>query len=263
MDHSKEYILEKAGQIRKSKQDFYFSNLYTLTQDPIVVAETDQAIAFAVQDRDVKRVFFSAASPEALTEVLKQMPEKSGIEIMGRTLDERAKQAILDAGYGLFATYLRATNAKLKDTYSNNIPDRFKGIDLDSYITEPTEEQIDEIRALLYSKFRPLTSHIQTKEELAQQNREKCVLVSVRDGEIVTLLTHFRQGKKLYMEHMINVGESERMHALYFKVLQDAVDDGINYAYTWMRTDNTRAHAFAGRYGLVDDKMRNFVFEKA
>ena len=135
MDHSREYILEKAGQIRKSKQDFYFSNLYTLTQDPIVVAETEQAIAFAVQDRDVKRVFFSAASPEALTEVLKQMPEKSGIEIMGRTLDERAKQAILDAGYGLFATYLRATNAKLKDTYSSNIPDRFKGIDLDSYVS--------------------------------------------------------------------------------------------------------------------------------
>ena len=118
-------------------------------------------------------------------------------------------------------------------------------------------------------------SGIQTDEAIALLQTEKQGSGGILEQGLAAAKEKIDEGATLYEAlnasgifpeyalDMINVGESERMHALYFKVLQDAVDDGINYAYTWMRTDNTRAHAFAGRYGLVDDKMRNFVFEKA
>lgn len=262
MEDKKKYITDKNAVIRKGKKDFFISNIFSVPGEILSIKEEENGIAFLVSDNGVKRAYFSCSEIDSIYALMEDMPKDTGVEIIDRELNSMVSEVLGRIGFEHFATYLRASNKDLVVTYDKNIPDRFQNIKYEEYARLATLEDVDQIYCLLYETFNPLTSHLQNIEELRNDILRKGVRISVNRGMVEALLTYKFQGKKLYMEHMVNRGESILMHSLYFPVLKYAVEHNVNYAYTWMRDDNGRALAFAKRYGIIPDGIRNYVFIK-
>ena len=262
MQDKKRYILDKITEIRKNKADFYMSNVFKVPDSIVDFYEDENGIAFLINDKDVYRAYFACNKASSLQKLLSKMPTHTGVEIIGKSLDSITKEALEKSGYSNFTTYLRACNTNLKETFDKNIPDKFKNVDYRAYVQNATLKEMEQIYELLYGTFTPLTSHLQNEEELKEDIKNNKVRISIEDTKVIAILTYDQKGKKLYMEHAINQGRSILMHSLYFSVLEDAVIDGVNFVYTWMREDNDRVLAFAKRYGIVPDGIKNYVYIK-
>ena len=256
----RQYILKKMTEIRKSKTLDFISNIYSIPNHIVQYEENENAIAFLIDDKGVKRAYFSSNDKFSLHCLLKRFPSETGVEIIDYSLGNSIATALQESEYELFAKYLRLTNANLKETYNLHIPNRFKDVNCEKLFKFATEKDMIQIYKLLYSTFKPLTSHLQNMKELQDDIINQRVAVVENNQKIETLLTFKYQGKKLYMEHMINTGRSEYMHALYFYILNKAVNEDIKVVYTWVREDNFRALTFVDRYGLVPDGIKNYVF---
>ena len=260
--NSREFILNRMTEIRKQKQDFYVSNIFGFHDDIEMVKENECGVAFLIRDRGVDRIYFASNEPESLEELLRDFPAGAGIELIDRSIDARTALHLQRAGYQKLATYLRLTNSRLGQTLYDRIPARLRNVPCERYAGRAASSDTDDIYHLLYETFHPLTSHLQDREMLKAQIEDGRILLVKEKGKLTTLLTYELQGKKLYMEHMINRGDSIYMHALYFTVLQEVLHQGIDVVYTWIRKDNARALAFAGRYGLTPDGVQNYVYVK-
>lgn len=255
-------ILHLASEFRRNKTGYYCSNIFSVPPTVKQYERANGAAAFSIDDKGVERVYFTADNPEDLAAVLERFGEGAGIEIIGKTLDDETRNALEKAGFKSFCVYLRATIPNLKEDIYKNLPERFQGVKCWDYIEYATLDDLDAIYDMLYETFKPLTSHLQDREELKQQILDKRFVVSRTDGEVSGLMSYEYQGRKLYMEHAVNRGASINMHAMYFALLEKAIDDGINTAYTWMRDDNDRVLAFTRRYGYVIEDIKNYVFQK-
>lgn len=262
MGNNKEYILRKITEIRKIRGEKLLNNIYSIPDDIEQFYENENGISFLINDKGVNRVYFISNKPESLHELLEDYPEGTGIEIIGRDLDEAMEVALRESGYEPFEIFLRASNTKLIETYDQRIPEKYEGIDCLQYVQNAETKHADEIYNLLWETFTPLVSHLQDKEQLKEQILQERIVVSKENGVLTALLTYEFQGKKLYMEHAVNHGSGILMHSLYFTTLKKAADVGINYVYTWMREDNVRALGFARRYGIVPDGIKNFIYQK-
>ena len=255
-------ILQLASQFRRERTGYYCSNIFSVPETIKRYEKADGAAAFSIDDKGVERVYFAANSPSDLESVLSRFDDGAGIEILGKGLDEETEHALDRAGFKPFAVYLRATIFNMKEDIYKNLPEKYRDVNCQDYREVATQDNLEDIYDLLYSTFKPLTSHLQDREELKQQISENRFIISRTEGKVTGLLSYEYQGRKLYMEHMINKGPSINMHAMYMPVLEKAIEDGINTAYTWMRVDNERAHAFARHYGYVLEDVRNYVFQK-
>lgn len=262
MDNRATEIRTKISELKKKKTGYFDSNIFTMPQEFEDVIIGEDAVVYVFNDKGVKRVYFAACDPKALQAVLAKLPSGSGIEMIGKGIKDETKAAIEEAGFELFETYLRATIPNMKEDIYKNIPDKFKGVDCWGNIQYAEPRHAQEIYDLLYSTFDPFTSHLQSMEELMEDIEQKQFVVATEDDHVFGLMSYEYQGKKLYMEHAINRGPSVYMHSLYFALLEKAIEDGINVAYTWMRIDNDRILAFANRYGYVLEDIRSFAFRK-
>lgn len=258
----REEILRKITNLRKSGK--IFTNIFNVPQQGLLdIIEESEGIAFLLQDRDVKRGYFCVSKPQVMKSLINNFPAGTGVEWLGRGIDDEVCDSLLESGYSYYATYLRNGNYSLKESMDKSIPLDLQKLDCSLFVQEGRVEQIPEMHALLYKHFNPITSHIQTEAELKENILNNQLKVATADGKIVALLTYYMQKKKIYMEHMINDGDRHLMHALYYSVLKEAVANGINVADTWVRESNSRALAFVKRYGLSPDGMKNFVYIKA
>lgn len=258
----KDRILRKVTTLKKEKTSYYTSNIFGIQDSISNIEENEHAIAFVFLDKTVKRVQFAANDGDSLKEVLERMPVPSGIEYIGNELDEITKKAIVDAGYRFEGDYVRRIIKNLKDDIYVNIPDKFKGVDCESNYRYATQEDAEAIYKMLYETFSPFTSHLVNMEELKEQIDKREVVVAPPEGPITGLLTFWYQGRKLYMEHAINRGESVNMHSMYFSVLEKAAKDGINVCDTWVEINNIPSMKFGNRYGFVNERLHNFAFVK-
>lgn len=256
------YITKKISSIRRSKDDFFFSNIFTVPKDIEETYENENGIAFVIDDKGVKRAYLAANDVGSIRFLLEKLPVGTGIEIITEEMPSAVADVFKKSKCELFATYLRASNKALIDTLDDNIPKKFKDIDYKKYVQRATLEYLDQIYDLLYETFNPLTSHLQSREELKRDILEGNVNISTENGIVQTVHTYEFIGKKLNLEHLVNKGASVLVHSLYYYTLRRAADMGINYAYTWMRDDNERIWAFTKRYGIIADGVKNFVYVK-
>lgn len=255
-------VFGEMSKIRKNKTDFFASNIYGNPPKIDMIEQSGNAIAYGYDDKGVFRVYFAGNNADELNLALKKFPKGSSIEILCDEMDERLERILTEAGFGRYAVYLRETIHNIKEDIYKNIPDKYKNIKCWDYIRYAKPEDAKEIYDLLYHFFRPITSHLQNMDELMEEIKKNQVVVALEDDHVVGLIIYKYQGKKIYIEHIINTGPSVFMHALYMALLEKALADGINVAYTWTRDDNSRALALTKRYGYEIDKIKNFVFEK-
>lgn len=255
-------IQKKVSELKKSKKDYFDANIFLVPENITRVEESENGIVYIFTDKGVERVYFAANDPEALRELLEKMPEGSGIEIVSDHVDPVTKEAINKAGFRDFESYVRASVTDLKNNIYANIPDKFKDVDCSQWFRQGAPEDAPAIYEILYDTFSPFTSHLQSMEELMQEIENGTVVVAPKEGPIEGFITYLYQGKKLYIEQTVNRGESIYMHSMYLSVLEKAIEDGINLAYTWVREDNPQSNGLIRRYGYKHEKVKNFAFLK-
>lgn len=258
----KEHILKKISLLRKNKV-FFLSNIYQVIEENILeMQETETTIAFLVQDRDVKRGYFATNKVEELPELIRKWPTGTGIDFLSNKKDSNLAHNLNEAGFEPYAVYLKAENAHIGETLGKMDQNKYDFSACEEFLSPVDTGDVEEILHFLYENFNPLTSHIETQEEMCNRIKRGDLVVHKEQNRIVTVLTFDPKPKKLYMEHMLNRGESIFMHMLYYYILQREVKKGVISVDTWIREDNLRALNFVKRYGLEPGRLKNFVYKK-
>ena len=252
----------KISQIRK-KAKYFHSNIYQSSFSQILnIVETEETVAILVQDRDVKRGYFATGNLDELVSIIKKWPYGTGIEFLSKAENCDIKEYFEAAGFVQYAVYIKTENKKLPDTLKHIDTDRFRYNECEKFISDISIEDSKEIHNLLYKAFNPLTSHIESENELQDRIMNGNIVIHKENGKIVTILTFNVKPKAIYMEHMLNEGKSEYMHMLYYAVLKNNMNKGVLTSDTWIRKTNVRAFNFVRRYGLFPGSLKNFVFCK-
>ena len=255
-------IFSIISSIRKGKKDYYDSNIFSVPKKIECIRTNDKAMVYIWDDKGVKRVYFAANDPEALRPLLAELPAGSGIEIIGKQIKPETEKVITDTGFKLFETYARASIYDLKGDVYKNIPDKYKDVKAWDIIQYAEEQHAEDIYDLLYDTFDPFTSHLPSLDEIKADIDKGNVVVVTEEGHAVAFIIFKVIGKKVYIEQIINRGESVYMHALYMGVLEKAMADGINIAYSWVKEGNARAYALMHRYSYQWEGIKNFAYRK-
>lgn len=255
-------VLAKVSSIKRGKNNYYDSNIFLVPNNISFSLSNDDALVYVWDDKGVQRVYFAASDPNALKSLLETLPPGTGIEMIGSEVNAETENAITSAGFSLFETYARASIYNLKEDVYKNIPDKYQDVKCWDVIQYAEKDHAEDIYNLLYNTFDPFTSHLPTFEEIRADIEKKNIVDVTEDGHVVAFIMFKIQGKKIYIEQIINQGKSLYMHALYMGILEKAMDDGINMAYTWVREGNDRAYALMRRYGYQWEKIRNFAYRK-
>ncbi len=228
------------------------------------VCQTEKSIVFGIQDHLVYRVYFYTAAIDELPELLKAYPDEATIDIIARRRDDLTSllEQLVSAGYSRYALFERYHILNLKEGIYTKIPDFFQGQKAMQYGRYATEEDAEEILRLLENAFDHKESHLQDMKRLKHMINNKNVRVISEDSKIVTVVTFWYEGKKEYIEHVVNIGCREYAHALYLSAFEIAVSNGINYAYTWIKSTNRRMQRFGSRFGYEKEDIVDYIYVK-
>lgn len=266
-------ITEISGMIREiRKQGRLVSNYYyqfSKNTDIIFdVCRKEKAVAFGFQDVLAYRVYFCSADGEELAEVLHAFPEDAVIDIIAKETEDwkGAFHFMEDAGFCHHATFERYHIKDLKNGIHSHIPEDLQGLETLRYGRFAETEEAEEIYCMLEETFDAHESHLQSVDAIRRMIEGKNIRVIEEDGKIVTLVTYWEEGKKLYVEHAVNVSQSEKrrenMHCLYLGVLERKLSEGINYVYTWINEKNERIRRFIYRFGYEKEDVVDYIFVK-
>lgn len=228
------------------------------------VCQTEKSIVFGIQDHLVYRVYFYTAAIDELPELLCKYPDEATIDILSRGRDDFAPvfNKLAQAGYGRHAVFQRYHIPNLRQGIYSKIPEDLQELDAKRYGRYAAETEAEEILRMLQDTFDPKESRLQDLEELKRMIRNKNVRVISECDKIVTLITFWQEGKKLYIEHAINTGRREYMHCLYLSTLENALLEGINYVYTWISSVNERIRRFISRFGYEKEAIVDYIYVK-
>lgn len=228
------------------------------------VQETAKSIVFGRQDEMVYHVYFCTAEIAELKALLKEYQEEATIDIIAKEQEDwsRVFDQLSTAGYRQQATFERHHIRNLKESMYSNIPEDLQGLDARQYGRYAEKADAEEIFQILEDTFDPKESHLQSLEALEGMIEDKNIRVITENGKIVTLVTFWTQGRKLYVEHLINRGKREYAHCLYLGVLEEMNAAGINYVYTWISSQNIRIRRFISRFGYEKEGVVDYIFVK-
>lgn len=247
---------------RKACSNYYYQ--FTDAELYFDVNQTEKTIVFGHWDETVYRIYFYTAEGSELKLLLQAYQEGSTIDIVTKRKEnwEHLFHQLCQAGYREYALFERHHIRNLNESMYRHIPEDLSCFNAAQYGRDARLEEADQIFSLLKATFDAKESHLQSLEALKNMIRDKHIRVITENGEIVTLLTFWEEGKKLYMEHAINKGSREYMHCLYLGVLEKAAANGINYVYTWINAKNKRVRGFMSRFGYEKEDILDYIFVK-
>ena len=150
----------------------------------------------------------------------------------------------------------------LKQRIYTGIPEDLRDVDSARYGRFAEEGQAEEIVTLLRETFDARESHLKDLRQISGMIEKGWIRVVSEEGRIVALLSAIPQGRRLYIEQVLNRGKREYIHCLYLYALEEAVRSGISYAYTWVKDGNEKGEGIAVRYGHEKDGTADSIFVK-
>lgn len=257
-------IKEKTQSIKREYRKATTNYYKPIEGSDFDVCQTEKTIVFGMQDHLVYRVYFYTAAIDELAELLRQYPDEATIDIIARRREDLTSlfEQLASAGYGRHALFERYHILDLKTGIYTKIPVFFQGQKAMQYGRYATEEDAEEVLELLQDTFDHKESHLQDMKRLKHMIKKENVRVISEDGKIVTVVTFWYEGKKEYIEHVVNTARREYAHALYLSAFEIAVSNGINYAYTWIKSTNKRMQKFGSRFGYEKEDVVDYIYVK-
>ena len=254
-------VMRKMTDIKKEKTGYFDSNIYSKLDNIEMFEEKEGAMALGVRDRNILRVYFASNNADALSDVLSVFPS-SGIEIICPAINESTKAAVLSSGYQEKYIYLRGLNKNITESLQSVSQGKYADIDINDYVQCASIEDAEDIYRYIHDVFDELADHLETYEEVIEDIKNGYYHINRTDGSLNAIVKSIIEGKKVNMEYIANRGPSVLAHSLYLFALEEAVNKGVNVAYNWIRENNDRSLAFHRRFGIEQDGVRNYVFQK-
>ncbi len=264
MKHSIENIKSKITEI-KQNSNRTITNFYTNLTDEkniIDVCDKENSIVFCIDDNSIHRLYFYSSDEKELADVLSGFSKGCSIDYIAKLSDSSKDILFENAGYYKHAVFKRASNPALSENMKKNIPSSLLKLNVNNYCSFAEKEHAALIHNKLYEIFDPYTSHIESICEIEKMIEQNQITVNIKDDNIIALCAYRFEGKKIYMNHLYNCGRAEISFAMYIKALQTAVDNNINYAYTWVNEKNNPIISFIYRFGFAFDGLIDNIYIK-
>ena len=217
-------------------------------------------MAFSVVDNGVERLFYFGADRDEIALLLRGFAPGSMLDLLTRS-EASVQPLALAAGCVPFARFVRVANPRLAEELGDvGSPTIIKCADLT--LGRPARvQEAQQISDLLFSTFDTRTSHIPMVEEICRQVGEGTVWVEQQGGKLVSLLMYRIEGKKYYINQVINRAQPQLIHSIVMRTMRNAIEEyGVNYCYAWVDEKNLRSLRFHARYGMEPDGLMDFSY---
>lgn len=250
----KQIVLDK---IKNARLQRFMTNCYTLD-----VVERGQKMwckgdefAFSYEDHGIQRLVFFVKTWESLDLLLAGIEKgRFYLEFMTKNPGEYRPN---DAR--LIASMMRLSNANCNSVFSYDSPViQFKNV---VPVELANEQDAVEINTILWDTFHTEVSHLISDEEIRKKIQEGQITIHRNDvGKIDALLQAEVMPRKFYINQVINRGDREIIHAILLSRLDEYVEAGGKYLYSWVEDKNIASIKFHQKYGMKHDGMWNLIY---
>lgn len=241
------------------------SNLYLaddalealIAREGLYVVSTPGAVVFRSAGELLDRIYYAAASPDALRSALAALPAPDAnryvVDLLGRAETNAPwRECFAAAGFARYGGFLRMQRP---------IPPGMAAVEINPVIEDAREDDAPAIAALLQEHFDLYAEHLPDVAHLRRAAADGTVLV-VRDGERLAayfiydrsgLTTNFRYWSVL--PEYRSLGYGDLLMKRYFQKCADC-----RRSLLWVRDTNTPAIRIYRWYGYKPDLTIDEVF---
>ena len=227
-----------------------FSNYYN---QPLTINDyfynTNETLIITKPNEGYNKLFVMSNNQREAVDILKSLNGINVINIPSKGDISKWIDLFAMADYKQIAVYERYYNIKIKQRKS-------------SEIIFASSDQCEEIYNLFHESgfFSPYTDYLPTRSELHQLICQKKVITNELDRKIYGALIFAIEGKKCYFRAWID--KSNNGLKLIFDVYNMMHENGLNYAYFWINSENTNVKAIHKLLGAIPDGLKDYTFIK-
>lgn len=255
------FEIQRLRELRLRCETNYFGQFAFYEGDVFSLVTSSKAMAFSVMDNGVQRLFYFGTDRGEIAQLLREFASGSMLNILSRC-EMEVKPLALAAGCVPFSRFVRVSNPHLVDTLFGLNSSEYAVTHVNfSLGRQANVQEAERISRLLFSTFDTRTSHIPPVEEICRQIEEGTVWVREEDGELTSLLMYRIEGKKYYINQVINRAKPQVIHGIVMYTMYNAIQEhGISYSYAWIDEKNLRSLRFHARYDMVPDGLFDFSY---
>ena len=247
----KNTIVEKALFARTHR---YISNCYSfdVLDSATGIFESDDSFILTAEDHGVNRIYFFVKQIDALGSLYNQLNKGTYyIEYMSKRPEEFVPERAVAV-----ARLMRMVNKDCRSVLDDQKLAAYRNDSVGEYADAA---DVHEINCLLWDTFKTEVSHLLYDEELAEIIKEKKIIIH-KDKQIDALLQIDVMPKKFYINQVINRADKSVIHAMLLSELNNYVQNGGQYLYSWVEENNIASMKFHQKYGMSPDGMWNIVY---
>lgn len=230
--------------------------------------QNPRAIVFTVQEPFRVRGYFAGVDGESIAEVLQMLPKGTVVEYLFREENDM-KQCFENGSLDEYACYIRQTCIYAENPYHMPETGNQKLLQ-ESYDPDfgeyPQEADVEELYQLMKDTFDPICDDMFTRERWKEIIDNKECLIGRHNNKIVSVYVWRLEGKKMYINIMINRGPANYRYNLERYVFEQIWEAGVRCTYVWCNVKNERAVKHwierAARESKSSETLYNGVFVK-
>lgn len=235
-------ISDKVTALKKKRKKLYTNIIWSEIEKYQIeeVYENEKAIVFILTRREKKNIYFAATDIEGLKQLMVKVPKGGVLEYQCRKYNDM-QDYFLDMGFEHYTNYIRVNYLYKENPYGKETGKRKLLAELyDPDCCEyASNGDIDEIDRMTRKMLDPIGDDIYTKEEWkAIIEKRECLLIKENE-RIVAYYVWRLEGKKYYVNMLVNMGPANLSYTLERKVFEKMWKNGIRMNYAWYDERNT------------------------
>lgn len=248
-----EILIKKIEEARcqRYKNNFYDASCLDFANN---YWENDLGFIVSYDDHGINRLIFFVKEWNNLKELVKIVtPGRYILEIMTKSTEE-----LMFLDDLLLSRLMRYTNPNCQNVFSEDNP----VVEYKDSVSFQCAEKKDarEINDFLYETFNSEISHLLSIKELEEIITTGKVLIHRNNNVVDAVIQADVKPKKFYVNQIINRADKSVIHSMFLNLLEQYVDNGGKYLYSWVEENNIASRKFHEKYGMKHDGMWNLVY---
>lgn len=216
------------------------------------------AVSFGIRESGFLRVYFMGVK-EAVSDLLCEFPKGSVMDCVSR--EHVDYEWLRKSGFARKEELLRYTNTDMTIVFMEEQMLRREVVSEELYYLASSED-LEKILKLIYRHFDVVSSHYPSSADVMRLIEQGLVWIVKEKGKITSLALCALEGKKFYLNYLLNLSEKVRGRNLLARAMCEVIDRGCKYGYMWVSKDNTRAIHVYESLLYNPDGVKNTIFVK-
>lgn len=235
----------------------YYRNI-SIDTDVACFFRDKNAVAFGIRENALLRVYFMGVKEE-VSGLLCEFPKESVMDCVSRKQVDYTW--IGKSGFVRKEELLRYTNTDMTIVFMEEQMLRREVVSEEPYYLASSKD-LEKILKLIYRHFDVVSSHYPSSADVMRLIEQELVWIVKERGEITSLALCALEGKKFYLNYLLNLSEKVSGRNLLARAMCEVIDRGCKYGYMWVSKDNTRAIHVYESLLYNPDGVKNTIFVK-